>query len=41
MEKLYISNWFKMPPKQKALAIKKSKRGAGRKYAESRKKIKK
>lgn len=33
--KLYIDNWFKMPPKpNKTLAIKFAKKGDGKKYAE-------
>lgn len=44
MEKLYISNWFKLPPKNKLnknVKVKIVKKGTGKKYGQSRKKIKK
>lgn len=44
MEKLYISDWFKLPPKKqlnKMRVIKLQKRGTGRKRGKSCKKTKK
>ena len=44
MKELYVDKWFKMPPKEKSekyIVVKPSPKGKGKKYAKSRKKIKK